>query len=265
MPVVPVTSPDAPQLGVYRHLREQNLTRHSRRFIAEGNKLVERLLTSPFPTESIFAAEDYVDKLLPLVPADVPVYVAPRNLLEETIGFNFHRGCLACGVRQPVRQLAGWEPAGATTTIVVCPDVQDPTNLGTVLRNCAAFGVELVLLGDKCADPFSRRVLRVSMGTVLGLTIVEATDLAKDVQQLRERFGVQTFATVLDRAAESLEDIAPAPRVALFFGSEGHGLSSAWSEQADHRVTIPMQLGTDSLNVAVASGIFLNHFTRRRT
>jgi tRNA G18 (ribose-2'-O)-methylase SpoU len=262
--LIPITSIDAPELAPYCDLRHRNPTRHARQFIAEGDKLVERLLASHYRTESIFAAEDYVEKLLPRVPEDVPVYVAPRKLLEETIGFNFHRGCLACGVREPVKSLEKWQrPTKTEWLIVACPDVQDPTNLGTLLRNCAAFGVDLVLLGGKCADPFSRRVLRVSMGAVLELEIVEAQHLDGDLDLLKREQGVELVATVLDASAVPLDQAFRSPRMAILFGSEGHGLETDWIERADRRVTIPMQLGTDSLNVAVASGIFLYHFSRR--
>jgi tRNA G18 (ribose-2'-O)-methylase SpoU len=204
-----------------------------------------------------------VENLLPRLQNEVPVYVAPRKLLEETIGFNFHRGCLACGVREPVKSLEQWQrPAKAEWLIVACPDVQDPTNLGTLLRNCAAFGVDLVLLGGKCADPFSRRVLRVSMGAVLELEIVEAQDLSRDLDVLQREHQVEIVATVLDAAATPLDQSSRGARMAILFGSEGHGLEADWIERADRRVTIPMQLGTDSLNVAVASGIFLYHFSR---
>jgi tRNA G18 (ribose-2'-O)-methylase SpoU len=261
--VFPVTSIDDQRLLPYRDLRRTNETRDAPWFIAEGNKLVERLLASRFPTQSVFADEAYLAELLPHMPASVPIYVAPRKLLEATIGFNFHRGCLACGVRLPAMQLHDWSPRGERSTIVVCPDVQDPTNLGVVLRNCAAFGVDLVLLGDKCADPFSRRVLRVSMGAVLQLAIVSPRDLAADLAHLQREFGVRTIATVLDPAADLLDTAARPARMALLLGSEGHGLEAHWIDTADQRVTIPMEPGTDSLNVAVASGIFLYHYTRR--
>lgn len=258
-----VTSIDDERLVPYRDLRRTNGTRDAPWFIAEGNKLVDRLLISRFPTHSIFADESYLDELLPHVPGNVPVYVAPRKLLEATIGFHFHRGCLACGMRLPAMQLHDWSPHGERSTIVVCPDVQDPTNLGVVLRNCAAFGIDLVLLGDKCADPFSRRVLRVSMGAVLELAILTPRDLAADLANLQREYDVRTIATVLDPAADVLDTAARPARMALLLGSEGHGLEATWTDTADQRVTIPMELGTDSLNVAVASGIFLYHYTRR--
>lgn len=264
MPLEPVNSIDDPRLAPYRNLRQQNPVRHAPLFIAEGDKLVERLLQSRYATHSIFAAEHYFEQLLPHVPPAVPVYVAPRPLLEATIGFNFHRGCLAAGVRLPRVSLTDWRrPETAAWTIVVCPDVQDPTNLGTLLRNCAAFGVDLVLLGRHGADPFSRRVLRVSMGTVLALEIVESADLAADLLLLKQQ-QVELIATVLDGIAEPLPAVKPRERVALLFGSEGHGLSQEWIDRCERRVTLPMQKGTDSLNVAVASGIFLYHFSQAR-
>lgn len=263
MPLIPISALDDARLSPYRDLRQQNPTRQARHFIAEGDKLVDRLLTSTYQTHSIFADEQYVAELQPRVPAGVPIYVAKRSLLEATIGFNFHRGCLACGVREARGALASWTPpARANWTIVACPDVQDPTNLGTLLRNCAAFGVDLVLLGTKCADPFSRRVLRVSMGAVFELSIVESPDLFSDLKALRERHQVQSIATVLDRDAVELGKCSRPARCVLLFGSEGHGLTEAWARFADRRATIPMPPGTDSLNVAVASGIFLYHFTR---
>jgi tRNA G18 (ribose-2'-O)-methylase SpoU len=261
--IIPIHSLEAAELAPYRALRWRNPTRYARRFIAEGDKLVQRLLASRYATESIFVADDYLERLLAYAPADVPIYTAPRAWLEETIGFSFHRGCLACGVRAPTRELRDWQPPDRSRlTAVVCPDVQDPTNLGTILRNCAAFGVDLVLLGGECADPFARRVVRVSMGAVLDLTIVESRALADDVGRLRAEHGFSLAATVLETDAEPLQEAPRPARLALLLGGEGHGLAPPWRAAADRRLTIPMDLGTDSLNVAVASGIFLYHFTR---
>lgn len=264
MPLVPIAALDDPRLDVYRDLRQQNPVRAARHFIAEGDKLVQRLLASRFRTQSILAAESYVPELLPRVPADVPVLVASQSLLESTIGFNFHRGCLACGTREPLLALADWNPpAHAHWLLAVCAQIQDPTNLGTLLRTCAAFGVDAVLLSDGCADPFSRRVLRVSMGAVLELALIATRDLIQDLHALHRQHGVELVATVIDESAVHLEQIATRPRrVALLFGSEGHGLEPDLIEIAQQRVTLPMKLRTDSLNVAVASGIFLYHYTR---
>jgi tRNA G18 (ribose-2'-O)-methylase SpoU len=148
-------------------------------------------------------------------------------------------------------------------TVVVCPRILDPTNLGGIVRNCCAFGVDALVLGAGCADPFSRRVVRVSMGAALKLPIAECPDLRGNLTRLRDDLGFQLAATVLDERAELLEASGRQDRLALFFGSEGEGLESAWVEFCDRRITLPMQRTTDSLNVATACGVFLYHFTRQ--
>ena len=147
-------------------------------------------------------------------------------------------------------------------TLVVCPDVQDPTNLGSIIRTTAAFGCAALVLGERCADPFSRRVLRVSMGAALQLPIIESAALADDWPQLAAA-GFELVATVVgDAAAESLASFCPGPRTAILFGSEGHGLAAEHLALCRRRVTIPMQLGVDSLNVAVAAAVVLYELTR---
>ncbi|HVW00952.1 MAG TPA: RNA methyltransferase, partial [Planctomycetaceae bacterium] len=148
-------------------------------------------------------------------------------------------------------------------TLVVCPDVQDPENLGAIIRLSRAFGVDGLVLGGQCANPFSRRVLRVSMGTVFRLPLFDCPDLATAFDEFRQA-GVQTAATVLDPAAETLAGSTRPERFALLFGSEGHGIAPQWIEACDRRITIPMQGGTDSLNVAVAAGICLHYFCASR-
>ena len=149
-------------------------------------------------------------------------------------------------------------------TIVVCPDVQDPTNLGSIIRTSAAFGCAAVVLGRSCADPFSRRVLRVSMGAALAVPVVEARDLAADVQALQGA-EFEIVASVIDRHAQPLASEPRAARLALLLGGEGHGLTDDWLAVADRRVTIPMQLGIDSLNVAVAAAVLLYEFCSEPT
>ena len=258
-----ISSLDDPRLQPFRALKKSNFTRWSGQFIAEGEKLVRRLLASPFPVESVLAGQQFADGIAPLVPADVPLLVVEDACVPGLVGFNFHRGLLACGRRLPelaVADFAGRLPSPAT--LVICPEIQDPENLGGVLRTSCALGVDAVVLGSGSADPFSRRVLRVSMGTAFQVPILQSRDLAGDLAWLRASGGFQLVATVLDETAERLEMALRAPRVGLLFGNEAHGLDQSWLEICDKRVTIPMRRGTDSLNVAAACAVVLHHFTR---
>lgn len=261
--IIPVSSLEEDCLSPYRDLPKANLTALSGRFVVEGKLLVERLLASKYPTESIVVDERRISLLPQDISTDVPVYVLPGGAVEQLIGFNFHRGILACGRRTSRQGIANLslDPV-APVTLVVCVDVQDPTNLGGILRNCAAFGTTAVLLSPQCADPFSRRVLRVSMGTVFQLQLFQSANLSADLISLRDRHSIELVATVLDSTADELPHTTRATRTALLFGNEGHGLSEAWISMCQRRITLPMANGTDSLNAAAASAVFLYHFTR---
>lgn len=257
-----IKTADDPGLADYRELNQRNLTRKSGKFIAEGDKVVERLVASPFAVDSILAEAEWADRLEPLLPPETPIYVADRKLLEQTIGFNFHRGVLAAGLRGTKLRLQDvLEDLPGQATILVCPDIHDPTNLGTLIRTAAAFGVAAAVLGPQCAHPFSRRVLRVSMGAALQLPLVEADDLEADVKLLRQH-GFDIAATVLSPQAEDLQKSVRAQRQALLFGSEGHGLDEAWLKLSHRQITVPMRSGIDSLNVAIAAAVFLYHLTQ---
>ena len=262
MPHISLASLEDARLDVYRDLPRANLTAVSRRFIVEGKWMVERLVASGFAVDSIVVEERQTALLPSDLPSDVPVYVLPAALIETLIGFNFHRGILACGLRQAAPSWRELIPSAARATFVACVDIHDPTNLGGILRNCAAFGVDGVLLSRRCADPFSRRVLRVSMGTAFKLKIATCSDLLADLVSLREASGCELIATVLSDDAERLDQAPRGERLTLLIGNEGHGLPTEFVASCDRRVTLPMAAGIDSLNAAAATAVFLFHFTR---
>jgi len=264
MSFVEIKSVADERISIYRNLPETNQSRDPALFIAEGRWLVDRLVASPYETHSILVDAHH----LALLPADlpnVPVFVTPRGLVEQIVGFDFHRGVLACGYRQPRRRLADVMSRLKTdATVVACADISDPTNLGGMLRNCAAFGVDTVLLSERCTDPFARRALRVSMGAVFKLAIVQC-NLAEELRLLHSEHHFEIAATVLDEHAEDLRSATRGERLALVIGNESRGISPEVLAACQRRLTIPMSLGTNSLNAAVASGIFLFHFTRGPT
>lgn len=258
---------DDPRLEPYRALKRSNATRWTRRFVAEGGKLVWRLLASGIEVESLLLAErvanEFAASLAVAISPHVAIYVVPDGSVESIVGFNFHRGALACGLR-PEAGPKFDSLLNRPAAIVVCPEVHDPENLGSIVRTAAALGADGLVVGATSCDPYSRRVLRVSMGAVFALPVIQSTDLMSDLARLREA-GFQLVATVLDPSAERLDEVAPSERLAIILGSEGHGLPAEIIDACSARVTIPMQSGTDSLNVSVAAGIFLHHFLAHRS
>jgi tRNA G18 (ribose-2'-O)-methylase SpoU len=266
MQPISVQSLDDPAVAVYRDLKRSNLTRLSSRFIAEGDKVVLRLLASDFEVESVLAAESFVPHVAPLLEhrRGTSLLIAADSLVPQIVGFNFHRGLLACGIRQQNPDLADFcPPSGSAARIVVCPDVQGPDNLGQIVRTSAALGVGGLIVGSRAGDPFSRRVLRVSMGAAFSLPIYESASLGSDLAWVRKTSDMRLVATIIDDGARSLAAYRWPSRAAILLGSEGHGLDRELISLCDDRVTIPMHGGTDSLNVAVAAGIVLYHASRK--
>jgi tRNA G18 (ribose-2'-O)-methylase SpoU len=147
-------------------------------------------------------------------------------------------------------------------TLVALPDIANTDNLGALVRISAAFGADALVVGERSCDPFWRQSVRVSMGTIFSLPLVRSADLLEDLRGVREQWGVELAAAVVGGGAEPLERAGRGERLGLLFGNEAQGLSPEYVAACDRRVTIPMQLGTDSLNVAVAAAVFLYHFTR---
>ncbi len=251
---------DDPVLRPYRHLKDRDVARDGERFIVESETVVRRLLASGLAVESVFVAERKRAIMEPLVRAEIPIYVGSDALLEGVIGFDFHSGVLACGIRPRSPSLADVvPPPGRPALLAVCQEISNTENMGTLIRVSAAFGANALIIGERCCDPFFRQSVRVSMGSVFSLPLVRSNDLLADLDSLRDQFRVQRLAAVLSPGAEPLKRFRPEARVAVVFGNEAQGLGPETIEHCDRRITIPMRRGTDSLNVATAAAVFLFH------
>lgn len=267
MPDIPITSLDDPRLAPYRDVKTKRAEAREGKFIAEGHRVVERLLSSRYPVESILATGRRRHLLDRVDLRGAPVLLLAEDLASELVGYQFHGGIMACGTRLPGPAIDDlFRPttdsaAASSELVVVCPRITDPDNLGGLMRLCRAFGAAALVVGPPSVDPFSRRVLRVSMGNAFHLPIVQPADLGATLSGLKGT-GFELAATLLDAAAVPLAAMSRPRRLALLLGNEADGLESEWAERCDHKVLIPMAPGTDSLNVTVSAGIFLYHFTQ---
>ncbi len=258
-----IDSINDPRIAPYRHLKDRDLASTTDLFIAEGELVVRRLLASALRTHSVFLSERRAEEIAPLAPDDVPVYIAHHELMHDIVGFKFHSGVLAAGQRPARLRIEDVAPQSASRlTLLICPELANTENLGAMIRIGAAFGIDAMVLGERSCDPFFRQSVRVSMGTVFSVRIVQSQDLLRDLEWLKREREVELIATVLDETAERLASVKRSSRAAILFGNEAQGLDELTLAMCDRRVTIPMQLGTDSLNVAVAAGIVMYHFSR---
>src|SRR5688500_5946741 len=187
MPIIPIDSLDDPRVALYRNLKDRELERRGRHFIAEGEHLVRRLLASDFPIESVMLADRRAAEFSALVPENIPVYVLPQSLMNEILGLKFHSGVRACARRKPPRKLEDVVPRdkqegqGGPLTLVICPDISNVENIGSLIRLAAGFGADALILGERCHDPFWRQSVRVSMGAGFSLRIHHSDALSRDL------------------------------------------------------------------------------------
>ncbi len=229
-------------------------------FIAEGLLVVEHLLASDYPAESVLVSEARAGALADLlgrVPKGVPIYAVSRGVMESIVGFDLHRGLLAVGRRLPPRNPV--ELARASRALVILEDLANHDNLGSVFRSAAVLGGAGmgVLLSPRCCDPLYRKALRVSMGHALRIPFAVVDDWPRGLGGLK---GLGFELIALDPApdAERIDRMPVPERPALILGAEGPGLSPALRAVVHRRAVIPQMPGADSLNIGVAAGVALH-------
>lgn len=239
----------------YKDVRDRDL-RKEKVFICEGRTLVHRLITSDYEIESILCTSRFADEFRTAAAGQCPVLVQDETVITNIVGFKFHRGVLACGRRKPIpfiEELPQLLPQNRS--IVVLPDLTSQENVGGIIRSAAALGTEVVILGSRCSDPFGRKALKVSMGTVFNLSLFHSS-VPTDMKTLKDA-GYTVVGTIPSQEAIPVNKFLCPPKTAVLIGGEASGLSPEWKDQCDLFVTIPMRPGIDSLNASVAAGIVL--------
>ena len=263
MMLVRSQSLDDPHLDVFAKLTNhqlRSLVEQERRvFVAETRWVVERALEAGLTCVSVLVLENKLaalEDLLARVPDDVPVYALPSEEIERLCGYRVTRGILAAFERPPEPDVS--ELIRGARRIAVLEGLVDTTNVGAVFRSAAALAADAVILSPTCADPWARRAVRVSMGTICQVPWAHAPKPWPGalVGALHEE-GFKIYSLALEENAQALGSygLAVPERLALFFGSEGYGLSKEVIASSDATVIIPMSNEVDSLNVAASSAV----------
>ena len=254
MQVIRIEDPDDPRYRQFR-LNERGLaSRADKRddagaglFLAEGDLVIERALAAGCrPVAALVDIERVPDVAMAL---DCPVYgggTAVRSVVAQlgvplSIIALFHR---------PARPTVA-ELAATSRRLVIVEAVDNPSNIGSVIRNAAALGWDGLILDHTSADPLARRSLRVGMGTVFALPHARTTDLAGELRVVPD---IELYAMTPDPHATPIDSITPGDRVGILIGSERSGLSDELLSLATP-VRIPMADGVDSLNAAAATAV----------
>ena len=230
-------------------------------FIAEGVRVVEELLSSTIVLRSVVAAPSLGDTergqaLLARARGRCVVLESSESELARLTGTETPQGVLAVA-EIPVRRLEDVDAAGSGPVLVL-DAVQDPGNLGTLIRTADAFGTRVVIALPGTVDAWNPKVVRAAAGSLFRTAVVY-TGVAAAARWLRSE-GYHVFAA--DTGGAAADGLTRAARSALVVGNEGAGLSKDGAALADELVAIPMAGRAESLNVAIAAGILLYVLTR---
>ena len=258
MAIIELSSLDHPGVEIFASLTEAQLRNRLDAdrglLIAESPKVINVALDAGYEPISLLCERRHIDGDAASIIkrcGDIPVYTGQRELLTSLTGYKLTRGVLCAMRRKPF--LPASKICADASRVAIIDSVVDTTNIGAIFRSAAALGIEAVLLTRTSCDPFNRRSIRVSMGSVF---LVPWTWIDDPLTDLRE-LGFRTLAMALTENSVSITDpvLSAEPRLAIIVGNEGDGLPQATIDGADYRVCIPMAHNVDSLNVAAAAAI----------
>ncbi len=268
--ITPISNPADPRVREYLSLKEGDLHRGidpsapNGCFICEGHFVVQHLLASDYTCRSILVSETKIETyadLLAAAPAEVPIYSTSEETMSRLLGFKFHRGILASGIRKPPATQPEIETLlRAAPAAIVLENLTNVDNVGGIFRCASALCPPntAVILSPECCDPLYRKSIRVSMGHALCVPFATLNPWSLDI------FQAAGFATIALTPSPDATDINKCrsalgnKKPALLLGAEGPGLDNTTLAKADIRCRIPQRAGVDSLNVMVAAAIAMS-------
>jgi TrmH family RNA methyltransferase len=223
-----------------------------KKFIAEGLKTIEEGLNSSYSCEAVLMTVEYeaLNKKFPRK-YDVPLEIVNEgdfNMLTDTVT---PQGLVAVFNYPPAKDVNKIK-----SRLIVClENISDPGNVGTIIRNCDWFGVTDIVLSKNCADAFSPKTIRSSMGSIFHVNIYDETELSTFVEEYKKE-GYRALCA--DTEGENLYTFEAEGKDIVILASEAHGPSVDILRLSDHRITIPKYGQGESLNVASASAVILS-------
>lgn len=268
MTIRPVETLEDPFLQPYRTLRRPLEHQREGIFVAEGEKVVRRLLGSTLDVVSLLLTPEWLEvyrSTLEVRTVSAQIFVAAKPVVESIVGFRLHQGIMAVArIPKPPSLAEALQRRHHSRLLVAVDGLTNAENLGVLVRNCAAFDVDALLVGETSSSPYLRRAVRNSMGTVFRLPVVQLSDLIAAINEMRSAHGIHVIAAHPHTDQKILQQASFGGDCCIVFGSEGEGVSADVLAACDESVAIPMKDGVDSLNVASASAVFLYETQRQR-
>lgn len=257
-----IKSVSDPKIADYCSLRDlNNDTVHSDKFfVAEGIKVVLRLLKSPLRIKSVFCTPEFLAAHAELIYSRADkesIYTADISLMSQIVGYKLHSGIMAIAEEKAE---ASFEDFGSR--VVAFNSIVNSENVGAIVRNAVAFGLNSLLFDAATSSPYLRRAVRVSLGNIFACSHRYSQNLVTDLSFLRQNFGYKIIAAEINVDAIAISGFAFPPKCVIIFGNEGKGIEQNILDLCDSVVKIPMNPESDSINVAASSAIFFHHISQ---
>lgn len=264
-----ISALDRPELAPYRSLKRSAEHEALGIFVVEGDKVLLRMLESKFTVVSVLLLAERLPEFEPLLRArsekEIAVFVCDKPAMAELVGFEIYQGVLAIGKIPATPSLSELLAQSPSPKLFVAADgLSNAENIGVLMRNCLAFGVQALIVGETCSSAYLRRSVRNSMGAVFKLPVLESKNLRQTLRDLRAR-GVRCLAAHPHTNKKTLSQADFTGDCCIFFGSEGDGISKEVLAECDEAIVIPMANEVDSLNVSAAAAAFLYEVNRQRS
>jgi RNA methyltransferase, TrmH family len=230
----------------------------------EGVRIIEEAVRSGLRFQAVFFSESgrkHAARLLPQISSQTEALLLPDQVFSSAVSTETPQGVAALVKLKPVKLDDLLDPAGGVPLIVAVAGIQDPGNLGTIIRSAEAFGARGVLLGEKTVHPTNPKVVRASAGSAFREPLIQVK--LADAITVMQQHSLQVVASSSHKG-KPLDDVDFTGPLAVLIGNEGAGLPSEILAQADELVTIPHSPRVESLNAGMAAAIFLYEIARQR-
>jgi len=212
-------------------------------FACDGEKLLQEAISNGIKVNAVFKCGELKTSL----PSDVRIYDVPRDIIEFISPMKTPQDILfSCEMPKHKADVVGGKS-------IVIENIQDPGNVGTILRTAGAFRIDKVILVGACADPYNPKTIRASMGAVFRQQMVFAS--LEDLKQAKEA-GIKIYGAALSPGSVDFRSVSFENAI-VAIGNEGNGLSSELLDLCDKKVIIPMDSKCESLNAGVAASIIM--------
>lgn len=257
-----IESKDNEIVKYIKKLKEKKYREQENKFMVEGIKMVEEAIDENVKIDKIVICEDCVNdnsieqELMYKIAKNDCIYVTKKVFLTMTDVIN-PQGILAVIDRNDFKKIISYDE----DIILVLDGIQDPGNLGTILRTLDSVGLKQIVISENTADPYNPKVVRSTMGSIYRVNIIKSENIIETLKDIKKN-KYNIFATSLE-TNDNIYDI-DYNKKAIIIGNEANGVSQKVLEVVDKKIKIPMIGKTESLNAAVATGIVLYEYARRK-